>query len=140
MGGEITITDDGEASKQGELNRLGKRPADAMAQQLLGVYRAEMAGKGKFKGNLAGSGDERTQGVFGQINEFTPRTIGAKVGEKVTSTMIGHNLSFNVPSTRRSTSSRTTVKSRSTSRSKGPRAAGRAVRPLSTSADQRRSP
>ena len=97
MGGEITVTADGAASKQSALNRQAKREADRMAEALLEVYRDEKAGRAKFKGNIAGSGDERTADVFGVVNEFTPRTIRAAVGEKVTWTMIGHNLSFNVP-------------------------------------------
>jgi len=97
MGGEITVTDDGEASRQSALNRRAKVEADRMAKALLEVYRDEKAGKSKIKGNLAGSGDERTEHVFGVVNEFTPRTIETKVGEKVTWTMLGHNLSFNVP-------------------------------------------
>ena len=97
MGGEITVVASGEASKQSALNRQAKKEADRMAKVLLDVYRDEKAGRGTFKGNLAGSGDERTKHVFGAVNEFTPRTIEAKVGEKVTWTMIGHNLAFNVP-------------------------------------------
>jgi plastocyanin len=97
MGGEITVTDDGAVSKQSALNRQAKREADRMAEVLLAVYRDEKAGKSRFNGNLAGSGDSRTANVFGKVNEFTPRTIDAKLGEKVTWTFLGHNLSFNVP-------------------------------------------
>ncbi len=97
MGGEIKVTNDGEVSKQAALNRQGKKEADRLAKVLLDVYRDEKAGKSKYSGNLAGSGDERTVNAFGAVNEFTPRTIHAKVGEKVSWTLIGHNLSFNVP-------------------------------------------
>jgi plastocyanin len=87
----------GDASKQSALNRQAKREADRMAKVLLAVYRDEKAGKSRFKGNIAGSGDDRTAHVSGKVNEFTPRTIEARAGERVTWTMIGHNLSFNVP-------------------------------------------
>lgn len=96
MSGEITITD-GRPSKQSELNRRAKAEADRVARPLLDVYRAEKEGKSPFGSNLAGSGDGRTENPHGVVNEFTPRTIKAKVGEKVTWTFIGHNVSFNVP-------------------------------------------
>ncbi|HVE93947.1 MAG TPA: plastocyanin/azurin family copper-binding protein [Acidimicrobiales bacterium] len=98
MGGNLTITEDGETSTQSELNRQGKREADRMATQLLDVYRKEKAERGEIKGNLAGSGDESTAEVYGSVNEFTPRTIEARTGEKVTWTFINrHSISFNVP-------------------------------------------
>lgn len=98
MGGNLTITEDGEASSQSELNRQGKKEADRMAKPLLDVFRKEKAGRGELKGNLAGSGDKSTAEVYGAANEFTPRTIGARVGEKVTWTFINrHSVSFNVP-------------------------------------------
>ena len=98
MGGEITVTSDGEASKQSALNRVGKREADNVAKQLLAVYRDEKAGKSKVEGNLSGSGDERTEVTAGIVNEFTPRTIETEVGEKVTWTFIqSHSISFKVP-------------------------------------------
>ncbi len=98
MGGYITVSDDGEQSSQSELNRQAKVEADRTAKVLLQTYKDEKAGKSKIKGNLAGSGDARTDEAFGTVNEFTPRTIEAKVGEKVTWTFIGyHTISFNVP-------------------------------------------
>jgi plastocyanin len=98
MGGDITITTDGDTSSQSELNRQGKREADRMAKPLLEAYRKEKAGSGETKGNLAGSGDKTTAQVYGAANEFTPRTIEAKVGEKVTWTFVNaHSVSFNVP-------------------------------------------
>jgi plastocyanin len=98
MGGYITVTEDGEVSKQAALNRQAKVEADRTAKVLLETYRDEKAGKGKIKGNLAGSGDDRTEEAFGTVNEFTPRTIETKVGDKVTWTFVGyHTISFNVP-------------------------------------------
>ena len=98
MGGDITITTDGDTSSQSEVNRQGKKEADRMAKPLLEVYRKEKAGRSEMKGNLAGSGDKTTAQIYGAANEFTPRTIEAKVGEKVTWTFISlHSISFNVP-------------------------------------------
>jgi len=97
MSGYINVSD-GEQSSQSELNRQAKVEADRTAKVLLETYKDEKAGKSKIKGNLAGSGDERTESAFGTVNEFTPRNIEANVGEKVTWTFIGyHTISFNVP-------------------------------------------
>jgi plastocyanin len=98
MSGEITVAKKAKVESQAALNRRGKAEADRLSKPLLAAYRKELAGNGQFKGNLAGSGDDSTESVEGIVNEFTPRTINAKVGEKVTWTFIGnHTISFNVP-------------------------------------------
>ncbi len=98
MGGEITIKKDADVESQAAMNRRGKAKADKDAGPVLKVLAKEKAGNGKFKGNLAGSGDDSLAGVAAFANEFTPRTINATEGEKVTWTFIGnHTISFNVP-------------------------------------------
>jgi plastocyanin len=98
MSGEVTVAKDAKVESQAALNRRGRDEAQRLARPLLAQYRKELAGKGDFKGNLAGSGGDKTENLEGIVNEFTPRTINAKVGEKVTWTFIGfHTLSFNVP-------------------------------------------
>ncbi|MEY2418202.1 MAG: hypothetical protein QOG90_882 [Actinomycetota bacterium] len=98
MGGKVTIKKGATVESQAALNRRGKAEADRVAKPLLAAYRKELAGKSELKGNLAGSGDDSTEGVEGVVNEFTPRTITSKVGDKVTWTFDGnHTISFNVP-------------------------------------------
>jgi plastocyanin len=98
MSGDITVKRGAKVESQAALNRRGKAEADRLARPLKKEYDKELAGKGQYKGNLAGSGNEATQNVMGIINEFTPRTINTKVGEKVTWTFTGnHTISFNVP-------------------------------------------
>ncbi|HVT75994.1 MAG TPA: hypothetical protein VHD87_03110 [Acidimicrobiales bacterium] len=98
MGGLVTIRKSGTIPSQADVNRQAKRDADRIAKPLLAQLRREQAGNGDFKGNLAGSGSDATFPVLGQVNEFTPRTVQAKVGQPVTWTFIGnHTISFNVP-------------------------------------------
>lgn len=98
MGGEITVKQGADVESQAAMNRRGKAQADRIAKALLAAHENEKAGEGEYKGNLAGSGDDTTEGVMGVVNEFTPRTINTTVGEKVTWTFIGnHTISFNVP-------------------------------------------
>ena len=99
MSGEIIVTKSGEIPSQGDVNRQAKREADQVAKPLAAQLRKERAGRSEFKGNLAGSGTEEMLHSFkGQINEFTPRTVRAKVGAPVTWTFLGnHSISFNVP-------------------------------------------
>ena len=98
MSGEITVKHGAKVESQAALNRRGKAEAATVAKPLLAEYKKELAGKGQFKGNLAGSGSDATENIEAGVNEFTPRTIDAKVGEKVTWTFIGnHTISFNVP-------------------------------------------
>jgi plastocyanin len=98
MSGEITVAKDAKVESQAGINRRGKAEADKVAAPLKAAYDKELAGKGEFKGNLAGSGDESTEAVEGIVNEFTPRTINSTVGKPVTWTFINdHTISFNVP-------------------------------------------
>ncbi len=98
MGGKITIKPGAKVESQASMNRRGKAEADRITKPVLAAYNREKAGKGEYPLPLAGSGDETTETVEGGALEFTPRTIQAKVGEKVTWTFIGnHTISFNVP-------------------------------------------
>ncbi len=98
MNGQITITENGDVPSQATINRQAQAEREAIAKPLLAQLEKERAGKGEFTGNLSGSGDESLRYVKGQINEFTPRTVQAKVGEPVTWTFIqNHTISFNVP-------------------------------------------
>lgn len=99
MSGHLTISATAPVKSQKELNRQGRAQAKQLSAPLLAEYRLEQAGKGKFTGNLAGSGDPSVQGAGAEINEFTPRTIYTNVGAKVSWTFVGnHSISFNVPS------------------------------------------
>ncbi len=98
MGGKVTVKDGADVESQATLNRRGKAESERTSKPLASVYNKEKANKGEFKQPLAGSGDESTGGLEGIINEFTPRTVDTKLGEKVTWTFIGdHSISFNVP-------------------------------------------
>lgn len=98
MSGDITVKKGAKVESQGSLNRRGREEAQRMIAPAKKVWEKEKAGEGAFPLPLAGSGDETTEQYEAGINEFTPRTINAKVGEKVTWTFIGdHTISFNVP-------------------------------------------
>ena len=98
MDGQITITKNGSVPSQGALNRQAQKEVDGVAKPLIAQLTKERAGKAEYKGNLAGSGSEATANVNGQVNEFTPRTVKAQVGQPVSWTFIGsHTISFNVP-------------------------------------------
>jgi plastocyanin len=98
MSGEIHVTRSDDIPSQGDVNRAGKRQLEKYIKPRAAELARERAGKGDFKGNLSGSGVEPNSGVMAQVNEFTPRTVQAKVGEPVTWTFINvHTISFNVP-------------------------------------------
>lgn len=98
MSGEVTVSKSAPLQSQATLNREGRNEAASLSKPLLAEYRKELGGKGQYKAPLAGSGSDATQNLEGVVNEFTPRTINAKVGEKVTWTFLGnHTISFNVP-------------------------------------------
>lgn len=98
MGGEIIVTDDDDIPSQADVNREARKEIEATEKPLLAQLKKERAGKGDFTGNLAGSGTPGDETVLGQVNEFTPRTVQAKVNEPVTWTFIrNHSISFNVP-------------------------------------------
>lgn len=98
MGGEVIVTDKDDIPSQADVNREASKEIEAVEKPLLAQLEKERAGKGDFKGNLAGSGTPADETVLGQVNEFTPRTVEAKVNEPVTWTFIrNHTISFNVP-------------------------------------------
>jgi plastocyanin len=98
MGGKVTVKKGAKVESQAAMNRRGREESKRISEPLLKVYNKEKAGQSEFKLPLAGSGDDSTNSVEGIVNEFTPRTINAKVGEKVTWSFIGgHTISFNVP-------------------------------------------
>ncbi len=98
MSGRITVTRSGDVPSQAALNREARKEVEAIAKPLIAQHKKEAAGKGAFKGNLAGSGSETNSLVKGQANEFTPRNVKASVGKPVTWTFIqNHTISFNVP-------------------------------------------
>lgn len=98
MSGFVNVARDADLKSQREINEEGRDEADAIAAPLLAEYKKEKAGTSIYDGYLAGSGDPSTQGLAAEINEFTPRTINASVGEKVSWTFVGnHSISFNVP-------------------------------------------
>lgn len=98
MSGFVTVDEDAKVKSQRDINEEGRDEADTIAAPLIAEYEKEKKGTSIYTGHLAGSGDPSTQGIAAEINEFTPRTIEADVGEKVTWTFVGnHSISFNVP-------------------------------------------
>jgi plastocyanin len=98
MGGKVTVKKGADVESQASMNRRGRAESKRTSEPLLKVYKKEKAGQSEYKLPLAGSGDDSTDSVEGIVNEFTPRSIEAKVNEKVTWTFIGnHTISFNVP-------------------------------------------
>ncbi len=98
MSGFVTVSKTAKMQPQRTINRIGREEAKAVAAPLLAEYRKERNGTSIYTGYLAGSGDPSTQGIAAEINEFTPETIKATIGEKVTWTFVGnHSISFNVP-------------------------------------------
>ncbi len=98
MSGFVTVSKSAEIASQRAINKVGRDEAKATAAPLLAEYKKELAGTSIYNGNLAGSGDPSTQGIAAEINEFTPRTVHATIGSKVTWTFVGnHSVSFNVP-------------------------------------------
>ena len=97
MSGEITVKRGAKVESQGDINRRGAREAARTMRSAREQYEKEKAGQGEFDLPLAGSGGENVTGM-GSVVEFTPRTINAKVGEKVTWTFVeDHSITFNVP-------------------------------------------
>lgn len=99
MSGEITVDRDADVESQGDINRRGRDEAERAIKPLKENLDKERAGKGAFPLPLAGSGSDELESMANAaVNEFTPRTIETKVGEKVTWTFINdHTISFNVP-------------------------------------------
>jgi plastocyanin len=100
--GVITVVPAGdEIPTQAQVDREARREIERDARPLLRAYEQVRAGDTdelfgrQVPGNLAGW---MTEGVFGSINEFIPRRIEARVGEKVTWRNVGiHTVSFDVP-------------------------------------------
>lgn len=98
MSGQIKVIKSGAVPSQASLNKQAQKEIAEIANPLGAVLTKERAGDGDFKGNLAGSGADSLGGIKGQVNEFTPRTVQAKVNAPVKWTFIGaHTISFNVP-------------------------------------------
>lgn len=96
---------------QAEVSREARRQIDGFVKPLRAAYRKAERGKAEpptsvakqlggrrfLEGNLAGLFSPQ-ESIDGGIEEFIPRTIRTKVGEKVTWTILGgHTISFNVP-------------------------------------------
>jgi plastocyanin len=98
MSGFVNVAKGAKVQSHRAMHEVGRAEAKAVAAPLLAEYRKERAGTSIYTGNLAGSGDPSTQGIAAEINEFTPETINATIGQKVTWTFVGnHSISFNVP-------------------------------------------
>lgn len=99
MQGTIDVKAKGSAiPSQADADAAAKSQLDDLANKLAGAYQGAKSGQSPFPGNLAGYGIPDVNNAF--INEFIPSTINAKVGEKVTWTILGfHTISFNAPAT-----------------------------------------
>jgi plastocyanin len=98
MSGEVTVKKDADVESQASMNRRGREESKIIGDPMLRVLKEERAGDSEHPLPLAGSGDDTTANIFGLANEFTPRTIDAEIGGKVTWTLINdHTISFNVP-------------------------------------------
>lgn len=96
MSGQIKIVEDGDIPSQAAVNRKAAEEKKLIELPLENELKKEQDGESEFTGNLAGSIGE--PGIKGQVNEFTPRTVEARVGQQVKWTFIGaHTISFNVP-------------------------------------------
>jgi plastocyanin len=98
MSGQIEITKSGSIPSQASMNKQAQKEIAEIAEPMLTNLESERKGNSGFEGNLAGSGGQLLEGIKGQVNEFTPRTVQAKINEPVKWTFIsGHTISFNVP-------------------------------------------
>lgn len=102
MSGQVVVKPEGsKIPSQDEVNKKARTEIEKIAAPVLKAFREAKAGKAKIRetpltGNLAGYGTEEQFEVG--ISEFIPRTIKAKVGEKVTWKIVGdHTISFDVP-------------------------------------------
>jgi plastocyanin len=100
--GELVVKPKGaKVESQSEIDRRGQAELDKMAEPLKKVFEQAKAGRTTFAGqqitgNLAGVAADEVGMAY--IDEFVPRKITAKAGEKVTWTFIGpHTVSFDVP-------------------------------------------
>jgi len=102
MSGEIVVKSKGaKVPSQGSVDRKARSEVQKLAKPLLAAFNQAKAGKAELNGkpltgNLAGYSTPKAEEAF--LSEFFPRTIRARVGEKVTWTYVGgHTVSFNVP-------------------------------------------
>ncbi|MHB8670434.1 MAG: cupredoxin domain-containing protein [Acidimicrobiales bacterium] len=97
MSGTIVVTPKGTAvPSAAEVAAAGKAQLDALVGQVAPAVAAAKGGHAVFPGYLAGYGKQGVQAA--SVNEFIPSTIKAKVGQKVTWTVIGpHTISFGAP-------------------------------------------
>jgi plastocyanin len=118
MSGWVNVKPKGsDIPSQGDINRQARREIDEESKLLLEEFRKAAAGRFEpppearpwlrengltegryFSGFFAGLSPPEDATVHGGINEFIPRDITVKPGEKVTWVMMGgHTISFNVP-------------------------------------------
>lgn len=100
--GEIVVKPKGaKVPSQSAVDKAGRAELQKMAKPLLSAFADAKKGKAAIDGkpvtgNLAGYSSPAVMEGF--ISEFLPRTIRARVGEKVTWNVDGpHTVSFNVP-------------------------------------------
>jgi plastocyanin len=96
MSGAITVVAK-DAPTQAEVNTQAQKEIKKYIEPLSAAYKDALAGKATPKGYLAGL--DGGPNVSAELAEFVPRSIKAKVGEKVTWHVTGgaHTVSFNVP-------------------------------------------
>jgi plastocyanin len=112
--GQVEIVDKGtEIPSASEVAKTAREEAEKRAEVLVSNHKAAEAGKPVTAGETGNEKFEtkakkligvpnpfihEKQLIHGIINEFVPRDVAAKVGEKVTWTFAGmHTISFNVP-------------------------------------------
>ncbi|MBW3574047.1 MAG: hypothetical protein KY450_04155 [Actinobacteria bacterium] len=113
--GQVEVKQKGaEIPAAGEVARQARKEAERKVAPLLHNWKEALAGRPVTAGDPGQTRRVETRGknlvgvpteffvdntfIFGIVNEFVPRDLSAKVGEKVTWTFGGgHTLSFNVP-------------------------------------------
>jgi plastocyanin len=97
MSGSVVVKDKGaDIPTQAAVDKDAQTQADKYFADVIAATKDVKAGKAAaFPGNLAGYGTENSNAG---VNEFLPATIDAKVGQKVTWTILGpHTITFNPP-------------------------------------------
>jgi plastocyanin len=115
MSGEIEVAPKSAGiPSQAEVNRAARKEIDSKIRVAVANYRKAVAkklepppdakdvllkpGERYFSGNWAGVPAFEGEDFRAMINEFVPKTIRAKLGEKVTWALVGgHTISFDVP-------------------------------------------
>lgn len=100
--GEIQVKPKGvKVESQGSIDKRGRAELEKVAKPLRETYEQAKKGRTTYAGQeITGylAGVARDDIEMSYIDEFVPRKIRAKVGEKVTWTFIGpHTVSFDVP-------------------------------------------